>query len=171
MENIKQFLIQNQIKKMKMNNALSQITAMPSTIEGVDKFFIKSKKEILSGKYDPLQIEVYLKAIEEITKRLRSDKDIKDASITEAYKYKEKSFEVFGAKFTLRETGVKYDYANTGDVKWEQLDAQISDLSIKKKDREKFLKTLKEPVADTGEGYIINPPLKTSMESIAVSLK
>jgi len=154
-----------------MNNALSQITAMPSTLKGIDDFFLKAKKEILSGKYDPLQIEVYLKAIEDIIKKLRTDKDIKYASITEAYKYKEKTFEVFGAKFNLRETGVKYDYTNTGDVKWERLDSQINDLSIKKKERETFLKTVKEPIADVEDGYIINPPVKTSTESIAVTLK
>jgi hypothetical protein len=154
-----------------MNNALSQITAMPSTLEGVNNFFNKAKKEILSGKYEPLLIEVYLKAIEEIIKKLRTDKDIKDASITEAYKYKEKTFDAFGAKFTIRETGTKYDYANSGDIKWEMLDAQINNLSAKKKERESFLKSLKEPVADVDEGYIINPPFKTSTESISVTLK
>ena len=153
-----------------MTNALSTITVMPSTTEGIQKFCKKAKSEILSGKYDPLEIEMYLKALEEIIKSLRQDKEIGDYSLSEAFKYNEKQFERYGAKFAIRETGVKYDYLSCNDEKWTGLQKEIETLTEQRKKREEFLKKLKEPVADVNTGNIIISPVKSSKTTLIVSL-
>ena len=128
------------------------------------------KAELMSGDYNPLDVELKLKAIEEITKQLRADEDIRAFVMKEAEKYG-KSFEWRGAKMSIREVGVKYDYASTGDSEWALLDAQIKELSEKKKAREKFLQAI--PVTGTVSpetGEMIYPPAKSSTTSIAVTL-
>ena len=99
------------------------------------------KHELLSGEYNPLDVELKLKAMEETIKQLRSDEEIRSFVLSEAEKYG-KSFEWRGAKMSIREVGVKYDYSSTGDSEWAILDAQIKELSEKKKAREKFLQAV-----------------------------
>ena len=69
-----------------MENALSTINLMPTTSQEVSKMFTMVKNEILSGNENPLKLEVQLKAIEELIKKLRSDEEIKES----VRKYQEK---------------------------------------------------------------------------------
>jgi len=111
-----------------------------------------------------------LKAMEETIKQLRSDEEIRSFVLSEAEKYG-KSFEWRGAKMSIREVGVKYDYAASGDSEWALLDAQVKELSEKKKAREKFLQAI--PITGTVSpetGEMIYPPAKSSTTSIAVTL-
>jgi hypothetical protein len=105
--------------------------------------------------------------MEEIVSQLRKDKKIDDLMVTEAMKYHEKSFEEHGAKFQLKETGVKYAYENCKDKVWNELDEEIKQLSKQKKAREEMLKTGVNP--ETGEAF--KPPLKTSKTKVTVTLK
>lgn len=51
----------------------------------------------------------------------------------------------------------KYDFSVCSDSTWDSLNAQLTDIKAKMKERETFLKALKEPIS-TLEGEIINPP-------------
>ena len=156
---------------METQYALTVINTMPSTYDEIHNFIYKAKQELLSGDYNPLDIEIQLKAMEEVIKQLRADGDIKTAVIAEAEKHG-KSFEYRGCKLSIREGGVKYDYASTGDSTWAMLDAEAKGIAEQKKAREEFLKHLPpEGVADANTGEFITPPAKTSSTTIAVTLK
>lgn len=152
-----------------MENALSTITAMPATKEQIHTFVQKAKGEILSGTYDPLEIEIYLKAMEETIKAIRSDREVRDYVLSEAEKYG-KSFEYKGAKVNIREAGVRYDFSACGDPVHDKLTSEVKDLTEQKKAREKLLKALTGEMADPESGAVINPPVKTSSTTIAITL-
>jgi hypothetical protein len=133
-----------------MENALSTLANLPSTKVQIKTFVEKAKEEILSGQYDPLQVEVVLKAFEETVKALRDDKDIKDQLSDEVSKY-EKSFVKFGAKITQSSRTVM-DYKHCQD-------AVLMDLERQVQDRKKKLELGFD--SDTGEA-LTKPVPKTS---------
>lgn len=128
---------------------------------------------VRSGERNPLEVGAWIKAVEEVIERVK--KEVKDSQLTEAGKYPEKSFTVYGASFTKAEHGTKYDYASCGDTVWERLDVDVKTAEAKRKDRETFLRSLKGPevVVDqmTSEIVTITPPVKTSTSGLNVSIK
>ena len=155
---------------MEQIKALSTIADAPITYVEIGNLIHYMKQELLSGEYNPLDVELKLKAMEETIKQLRSDEEIRAFVLSEAEKYG-KSFEWRGAKMSIREVGVKYDYASSGDSEWALLDAQIKELSEKKKAREKFLQAIPDMGTVNPEtGEAIYRPAKTSTTSIAVTL-
>ncbi len=150
--------------------AISTINLMPSTNNEVDKMFTLIKQEILSGKENPLKLEVQLKAMETLIKKLRSDNEIKDQMINEGMKYPEKSFEIFGAKFSKTTVGVKYDFDVCQDSEWQDIKEHAENYKAKLKEREDFLKALKQPVVNPDTGEMIYPANKTGKETLSVKL-
>jgi len=153
-----------------MENALSTINLMPTTSQEVSKMFTMIKNEILSGNENPLKLEVQLKAMEELIKKLRSDNEIKDQMINEGMKYPESSFEVFGAKFTKTTVGVKYDFSECNYSEYKESLSNFEKAKADLKEKEDFLKGLKIPMAHPESGELINPPIKTGKESLSVKL-
>ena len=110
-------------------------------------------------------------------------REVKDGQIdaTEAFIYANKASEYFDAIVTnlrpiiaskqIQKGGLKlydaeiiekknpdkYDFSVCSDSTWDSLNAQLTDIKAKMKERETFLKALKEPIS-TLEGEIINPP-------------
>jgi len=155
---------------MESIKALSTIADAPITYVEIGNLIHYMKQELLSGDYNPLDVELKLKAMEETIKQLRSDEEIRAFVLSEAEKYG-KSFEWRGAKMSIREVGVKYDYAASGDSEWALLDAQVKELTEKKKAREKFLQAIPDMGTVSPEtGETIYRPAKTSTTSIAVTL-
>lgn len=65
----------------------------------------------------------------------------------------------------------KYDFSVCSDSEWDNFNTLIEVLKAKMKERETFLKALKEPIS-TLEGEIINPPSITyGAQNVALSLK
>jgi hypothetical protein len=153
-------------------NALSTITAMPVTYQEIGSFVQRVKAEILSGEYDPLTVEIHLKAMEETIKLLRGDEEIKNEVIKEALKHGEKQFDYHGVKMQVRDSGVKWDYAATQDSEWAILDAEATEISEKKKAREKFLQAIPaEGTVSPTTGEMIYPPSRSAKTTIFVTLK
>ena len=147
------------------------INELPVYYVGIGNLVYEAKRMILSGDHNPLDIEVRLKAMEELVKQLRGDPEVKAAVIAEAEKYG-KSFEYMGCKISVREGGVKYDYAGTGDSEWAILDAESKEIAEKKKDREKFLQSIPpEGTVSPTTGEQIFAPAKSSQTTVAVTLK
>ncbi len=147
------------------------INELPVDYVSIGNLVYEAKRLILSGDHNPLDIEIRLKAMEELVKQLRADKEVKAAVIAEAEKYG-KSFDYGGCKINIREAGVKYDYASTGDSTWAMLDAEAKAIAEQKKSREAFLKALPiEGAADINTGEHIMPPSKTSETTVAVTLR
>lgn len=128
---------------------------------------------VRSGERNPLEVAAWTKAVDEVLERVK--KETKDSQLKEADKYPGKTFTVYGTTFTKAEHGTKYNYAACGDTVWERLDAEVKTAEAKRKVREDFLKSLKEPltVIDdmTGEVVTITPPVKTSTSGLNVSIK
>jgi hypothetical protein len=73
---------------------------------------------------------------------------------------------LFGATFEVIEAGTKYDYAGCNDAEYNDLTAAINELTAKRKEREKFLRGIKNATTvvneETGELVRILPPVKSS---------
>lgn len=85
-----------------------------------------------------------------------------------------------GSKFSLAETGTKYNFEHCGDPLWNHYNSEIKKLDAVKKKREAFLKTITDlviisfPDPATGElleNVEILAPIKTSTSSFKVELK
>jgi hypothetical protein len=127
-----------------MENALSVITQFNLTKSQIDSFARRALDEIDSGMYNPLNIHLCLKAMEELVKKLKEG--ISDQVLAEAEKYG-KNFDFMGAKVLLSERRT-YDFSH--DSTWYELDQA-------KKRREDMLKHISVPLADTENGEMIYP--------------
>jgi hypothetical protein len=71
------------------------------------------------------------------------------------------------------EACTKYNYAASGDPKWKALKGQVEEAAKALKDRETFLKALKQPLAETdmetGEVNQLIPPPKSSKSTYKVT--
>ena len=140
-----------------MENTLSTITQFNLTKTQIEDFAWKALDEIDSGMYNPLNIHLCLKVMEELVKKLK--KGIAEQVFSEAEKYG-RHFEYQGSRIQLSERK-SYDYS--ADYKWNEL-------SNEKRQREVMLKHLSEPVADPDSGEMLFPaPFKTT-SVISISL-
>jgi hypothetical protein len=157
-----------------METALSTISVLPSTKEQQFAFFKAMKSEILASDRDPLKILVNLKYIERVIADILKDEDIEHHFANEFHLYEaEKVVTVNGVKLQMQETGVKYDYNASGDPKWFDLDKQITELTEKRKEREKFLQNIPkdEPgIVDSDTGIFITRPPRSSKSKVIVKL-
>jgi hypothetical protein len=120
-----------------MEKALSHITVLPETREQVEHFVNLCVNEALSGDYDLIKIAQHIKALEEMTKMLKTH--LNDYILEDMEKHGKGDHVQGSLKFAVRHR-TTIDYASTGDSKWHQLKADLSQ-------REKFLASLKEPIS------------------------
>jgi hypothetical protein len=149
-----------------METASSALSILPKTAKEIKSFGLKLVDEINNGTINPLELARYKKSLEVLFEAIKEP--LRDASLEEAAKYGSKEFDFLGAIYKTAEYGTKYDYEATGDPVWK-------DLNEKKKDRENFLKSLKEKHTyvdeETGDVITIYPPVKTSTTSVSVTIK
>jgi hypothetical protein len=128
---------------------------------------------ILVGDADPIKVHLQVKAMEEIIKEITSDPQYRDALLDESAKYG-KSFERYNGKFSIKETGTRYDYSECGDTELLELYEKKAELDAKIKVREAFIKMLPgeglDIVTEHGELRKIYPPAKSSTTTVTVSL-
>ena len=92
--------------------ALSLFNQLPSTKNQIDDFCNLVKQSVLAGNENPLTISVQLKAIEEVVKKLRGDKDIQ-ACIDDEVSRNGNKIEWAGATIQIRNSPkYRYDYDN-----------------------------------------------------------
>jgi hypothetical protein len=131
--------------------------------------------EMVQGIIDGnVQTEKALLTIRAVRMAMESAEDkIKEQVIDELHRRGKEGFDMYGAKVNLKELGVKYDYANCGDLEWYLIDDQIKSLTELKKERENFLKSLTKPTTivddSTGEIKTINPPIRQSTTSYTIT--
>ena len=155
-----------------METALSTLSTLPSTKEELYKFSRMLKDEIIADDKETLQILGKLKIIEKVVKDILEDKEVKARFLRDRQAYSDKEIVKFnGIDFSVRETGVKYDYNASGDVKWMDLDAKIKDLTEARKEREKLLQNLPpEGMVDPDNGNFITRPPKSSETMVIVKI-
>ena len=147
-----------------MEKALSTISVLPSNKEELVKFGRMLKDEIIADDKETLPILGKLKIIEKLVKDILEDKEVKARFLNDRLKYSDKELvKLNGIDFSVRETGVKWDYNASGDVKWTDLDKQIKELTEARKEREKLLQNLPpEGLVDPDNGNYITRPPKSS---------
>lgn len=147
-------------------------------IVGLSKVAIKQASDAIilqinEGELNPLDVKLKLKALEALIKEMSEILD--PLARKEAETYGQKSFEKYGAKIELAETGTSYDFTWCNDYELNILNSQKTELDLKIKEREKFLKALSKSMTvvheDTGEIITINPPVKKSTSSVKISFK
>lgn len=144
---------------------------MPGSKAELEIFSKNIKAEILQNDRDPLLILKQLKFIEKLIADLLTDKELDDHFLNEAYKYgKEKTIEHLECKFTIQETGVKYDYEACGDPVWNDLNAQVTKLKESMKKREMFLQNAGEGFVEPNTGVFVNKPPRSSKTKVTVRL-
>jgi hypothetical protein len=141
--------------------------------EGINRFSIQVINAVKNGEVNALELKAYLKAMEEIIEIV--DKATRNEQLTEAEKYGERSFEVFGVKIEKGEVGTKYDYVSSGDPIYNHRLQIFEEAKRQLDERAAFLKALKEPITlvddDSGEVATVRPPVKTSKDGLKFSIK
>lgn len=148
------------------------LSLMPSTATEVAKFSKLLIQGVRSGEINPLQLVVQLHALTKVYEEVREE--IEENVLREAEMFPEKVIERYGARIEKSEVGTKYNYATSKDIEWERLDSEFRTIERKRKEREEFLRALKEPMTavneETGEVYRISPPFKTSKAGFKIYL-
>lgn len=157
-----------------METAISQLTNFHTTKEGVERFVDQVVSEVRDGAYNPLQLKIFLKAIQKSCEEI--EKQTNDLSLTEAEKYNQKSFEIMGAKVELAQLGTKYDFSVCGHPALSNIDEQIKILTAEKKKIETMLKTISKTMmicdeSTGGEQVEIRPPVKSSISGLKITIK
>ena len=113
--------------------------------------------------------------MELMIKELKSNPKYIDYLRDEIAKYGTNHTTSSGTRLELAETGVKYDYTQTGDVIYFDLLKQSDAINEQIKEREKFLKALPKSGSHilTEEGELINifPPSKSSNSSYKATIQ
>lgn len=117
---------------------LSEEYRVPSKTE-IAKQVEQVTAQVAEGNINPLRAYGLLSALEKVVSEAK--KSIVELAITEAEKYPEKEIGVYGAKFQVKEAGVKYDYSS--DPQWRDLQNEIDIIRAEQKGRETVLQSLK----------------------------
>lgn len=130
---------------------------------------------IKNGQVNALDYYIRSKALRKSLDTI--DADIRDTIMAEADKYRGdgKQFNAHGATVTFADTGVSYDCSGCNDPEWNALSKQSAEIKEKLKERENFLKALKNPITvvdeNTGETTQIHPAVRKGKEFITVTFK
>ena len=149
--------------KMDSMSTLSAISLLPSNKEQAQFFANDLVRRVYEGEINPLDLKAQLKFIYRTLDIV--DLNTKDAWMKEVAKHG-KSFEYKGWQVNEVEAGTTYDFSN--DAEWVEMKNKL-------KDREAFLKSLKEPLeivdTETGETTTIHPPIKKSTTTLKFTVK
>jgi hypothetical protein len=150
-----------------MEHALSTLTVLPATKAERAHFISKVIDEVQSGARNPIEAYVLLNNLKTLAAELAKNEDFKEAVISTLMHYdgNKTGFGDFDISLTERKS---FDFETCEDSEWERLDAEIKSLNVLKKERESFLKTIKQPVGNIETGEVIHPPAYTSSEVITV---
>jgi len=150
------------------------------TKKGVAKAAINIYTSVMEGNMSALDVAIMLKFVDETGKQLKelSDDNGKNTFVDLVREEIQRNSDdgkshtsKHGVKFELYEAATKFDYESCGDPVWNRLSKEIELLKVKMKERESFLKGLRESITlnvidpDTSEYHEnvqIYPPTKTS---------
>lgn len=150
-------------------NALSHLTVLPVTAAERRNFAEQAVQEILDGSRDPIEIAILLSSLEKLAGDIRKNSRVQNFMIEALNKHQSSKATLNGIEVSLTERK-KYDFTRCEDVEWENLDAQIRNLSEIKKGRETFLKYVPPSgTVDLNTGSIIYPPAYESSEVVTVT--
>jgi hypothetical protein len=150
-----------------INTSIPILAMSKKDIKDEARFFVQSRRDVLPTMSLLLQAkkaEEYFKTIQE---------EIKADALKDAEKYPERVVEKYGAKFEKTSVYTTYDFSLCNDSELVELNKKQEEISKKVKDREEFLKGLKEPITilneETGEVNKIYPPVKKTTDGLKIT--
>jgi hypothetical protein len=154
------------------DNPMSMLRLMPSRVKEVATFAKGIVQSVKNGDASALETLVMLRSLQLLSTEVIDQ--IQENILNEANRYNEKSIEMFGARIDKGDVKTEYLYETSGDSQWEELDAEIKSLTARKKEREEFLRVIKDPVLQVnkdGAEELVKPPVKRTKEGVKVYLK
>jgi hypothetical protein len=143
------------------------------TKEAIKEQSLALLNDIDEGFMHPLQVAAQFKFIEDVITNVKEE--LRQRVVAEQSKYGKERMTFHGATFDVKEAGVKYDYSHCECTIWNDINQQIEVLTEQRKEREAFLKTLKERFTyideSTGEIITLYPPQKKSTTTYAITWK
>jgi hypothetical protein len=129
--------------------------------------------EVQEGSIDTLSTLAHLEFMAQVIELAKEELRQKAVAELDLYGAEAKIGVVrHGVTFQQREVGVRYNFDNTPS--WNQIKAKEDAIASERKELEEQLKVLKgkQTVLDesTGELIEMNPPIKTSKTSVAITL-
>ncbi len=147
------------------------IQLSPSTKEEAELFASKLTAEVEAGNVNALTLFIKINAIVKSLDTVK--KNISEYALSEAEKFGANKFETQGAEVSISELGTKYNFSICCDPVWDEANEQVEQWDAKKKERETFLKTIKDSldIIIEGEPMKILSPQKSSTTGIRITLK
>ena len=151
---------------------IKKVFALPETKEEAEAFAASIIDEVQSGHKEGLKTYIQCKfLIDALTELMES---IKKEAMDEA-KNVGKGESVLSVFPSLKESGVKYKYEGCNDFKLPRIIKAAEQAATDLKDRQNFLKSLKESIEivdeETGEMVRIYPPIKESTTTLVINSK
>jgi choline kinase len=155
-----------------METAISTLSQLPETKQQIETFAYSLEQGLNNGQIVASDLLRFQKAMEKVFEKIKPT--LIENALNEISQY-EKNSVIKGSEFSIVEAGVKYDYSNCNDIEYNTLNTQLEAIKSTLKDRETFLKSIKEPMQmideNSGEVYTICPPKKTSSTTLKVTFK
>ena len=155
-----------------METAITTVRQLPETKAQIEIFAHQLEQGLTNGQIIPSDLLRFQKAMEKVFEKIKPV--LIETTLDEIEKYG-KSAVLKGAEFSIIEAGTKYDYSGCNDAKWNDLSKELESIKDKLKERETFLKSIKEKLeiidTESGELNIINPCVKSSSTTLKVTFK
>jgi hypothetical protein len=155
------------------SNLINILKNAPSHIDLAYNIAAEIAANIEDGHEEALEILRGLKCLTQLIDI--TTEQIESAAIAQFQREGQKSLTVNKAKFEMRELGVKWIYDKTGDLELTAIQAIKKKIVDKEKDRQQFLKSLKDKTVvlneETGELVTIYPAYKESKTGLVVTLE
>lgn len=155
-----------------METAISTLSQLPETKKQIEVFASQLEQGLVNGQIVASDLLRFQKAMEKVFEKIKPT--LIENALNEISQY-EKNSVIKGSEFSIVEAGVKYDFSDCNDLEYNTLSIQLEALKSTLKDRETFLKSIKEPLQlideTSGECYTIYPPKKTSTTTLKVTFK
>lgn len=119
-----------------------------------------------------IQLAENLAKMEFLIKEIKANNNYKDYILNEVSKYGKSHVTASGTSMLIKETGVDFDYTQTGDYELKELMEQKALIDFKIKEKEKFLKAITKPtpVLFGDELITLHPPAKKSTTSVTITI-
>lgn len=144
-------------------------------IASIGEYKSNLKDFILSGENDPVAIIARISKIEKAISEVKRDKSVVDYVLDSLNNnYNGNIASVEDCEISQIEAGVKYDFSECGDPLLASLYNLRDEVDGKIKDREAFLKAIKEHaaiVSEDGEILTIYPPARSSKTTFKITFK
>lgn len=153
----------------KLKTVQQNMLAIPQDKRDISRIGAGIIASILNGEINALEADIKLRRLETIIDQVRKNQNVREEVFKEADKYPQKTFTEYNAEISKTHFA-RYDYSACGDSEHTELVKQIQDINERRKEREKFLQSLKDNVVSEETGEIISPPVKQSADTVRVKL-